>query len=106
MMVVHGATFKYAMRTATGFSSEMYGPIRSPEHAGVVTAALAGYLSDDVDLLKAAPDLLAVVECLAAEQERRNRLTSGAPATTYTEKHIAAIEAALAKAKGMLRWPG
>lgn len=100
-MVAHGATYKYAMRTATGFSSEMDGPIRSPEHAGVVTAALAGYLSDDVNLLKAASDLLAVArECLAAEQERRNRLTPGAPATTYTEKRIAAIEAAIAKAEG------
>ncbi|MDX8537043.1 hypothetical protein RFM23_05325 [Mesorhizobium abyssinicae] len=52
-------------------------------------------------LIAAAPDLLEVVKiCLKAEQERREKLLPNAPATTYCEARIAAIEAAIAKAGG------
>jgi len=52
-------------------------------------------------LIASAPELLAAVEiCLKAEQERRKKLLPGAPATTYCERRIALIEAAIAKARG------
>ena len=52
-------------------------------------------------LIAAAPDLLEAAQtCLDAERKRRAKLLPGAPATTYTEKRIAALEAAIAKATG------
>ncbi|MBY3055054.1 hypothetical protein HF263_03040 [Rhizobium leguminosarum] len=48
-----------------------------------------------------APDLLTAVKiCLQAELERRQTLKLGAPATTYTEKRIAMLRAAIAAAEG------
>jgi hypothetical protein len=38
--------------------------------------------------------------CLVAERQRRARLKPNAPASTYTARRIAQIEAALAKAEG------
>lgn len=38
--------------------------------------------------------------CLMAERERRAALLPGAPATTYCEKRIALIEAAIKEAEG------
>ena len=59
------AKFKYSMVSGTGCSTKMDGVIRSPEHAGVVECALDGQLSDDVDLLRAAPDMLAALKKIA-----------------------------------------
>ena len=92
-------TYKYSMKTAT-VKMQMDGNIRGPGHSGVITAALAGNLVDDADILRAAPTMLAALKtCLAAETERRASLKPGAPATTYTEARIAQITEALALAE-------
>lgn len=55
----------------------------------------------DARLIAAAPDLLEAIKvCLKAEKERIKKLLPGAPATTYCEKRISIIEAAIAKATG------
>lgn len=55
----------------------------------------------NVHLMTASPELLEAVEiCLKAEEERRQKLLPGAPATTYCEARIAKLRAAIAKAKG------
>jgi len=55
----------------------------------------------NANLFTAAPDLLnALKVCREAETERRAKLLPGAPATTYTEKRLALIDAAIAKAEG------
>ena len=51
------ATYKYSLKADSGYKSEQSGKI-SPERHGVVCAALDGGFSDDVILLRAAPDLL------------------------------------------------
>ena len=62
-----------------------------PDHAAELAAEKAA---------EEAPDLLTAVKiCLDAEEERRASLKPGAPATTYTEKHIAMLKAAVARAE-------
>ncbi len=74
------------------------GTLRSPDHYGVLCCVLAGQLSDDHKLLKAAPELLEIVQiCLKAERERKKKLLPSAPASTYTQSRIDRIEAVLAK---------
>ncbi|QKC89982.1 hypothetical protein EB230_17385 [Mesorhizobium sp. NZP2234] len=56
----------------------------------------------DGNLMAAAPELLAAAKsCLAAELARRTKLKPGAPATTYCERRIAALVAAIAKAEAV-----
>ena len=53
------------------------------------------------NLIASAPDLYeAAEECLSAELERRKKLKPGAPATTYCQRRIDKISAALRKARG------
>lgn len=51
------ATYKYSLKADRGYTSEQSGKI-SPERHGVVCAVFDGGLSDDLLLLRAAPDLL------------------------------------------------
>lgn len=57
-----GAKFVYSIKTETGYNSKTEGRLRGPTHHGVVLAALGGQFVDAVDLLTAAPDLLAVLK--------------------------------------------
>ena len=61
----------------------------------------AAVIHPDARLMAAAPELLDAVRiCLDAEHERRKKLLPNAPATTYCEKRIAMLEAALFTATG------
>lgn len=55
------ATYKYSLKADSGYKSDQSGKI-TPERHGVVCAALDGGLSDDLLLLRAAPDLLAALQ--------------------------------------------
>lgn len=55
-------SFTLKTKSTRGFTSNMTGKMRSPEHCGVVTAALIGLLSDDVHVLLAAPDIRTALE--------------------------------------------
>ena len=55
------ATYKYSLKADSGYKSDQSGKI-TPERHGVVCAALDGGLSDDLLLLRAAPDLLKALQ--------------------------------------------
>ena len=63
------ATYKYSLKADSGYKSDQSGKI-TPERHGVVCAALDGGLSDDLLLLRAAPELLAALQAF----ERINEL--------------------------------
>lgn len=83
-------TFKYSMKSGTGYGVSMSGLIRSPEHAGVISCALDGQLVDNAALLRSAEDLL---EALHQAKEWLEGWGSA-------ERQLAFIDAALAKAEG------
>ena len=99
------ATYKYSLKSASGYKSDQSGAI-TPERHGVVCAALAGKIPDDLDLLRAAPDLL-VHLILAAETLRRyetlHRAKNTEESTVKADVNAdlaARFEATIAKAKG------
>lgn len=61
--------FRFSSKVKTGFNSKMEGNIFGVGHHTVITAALDHQLSDDVQLLDAAPDLLAALKELLAACE-------------------------------------
>lgn len=97
-----GATYKYSINADSGYKSDQSGKI-TPERHGVVCAALDGGLSDDLFILKAAPDLLEALEAferikdiwLPAEAEEQH-------AEEMYALHMARANmlAAIARAKG------
>ncbi len=83
---------KYKLKVDTSASRiDQQGEFRSPEQYGVLCCVLAGQLSDDHKLLKAAPDLLEASRMLI------NSIEGG---STTPEEAIAAARAAIAKATG------
>lgn len=86
------ATYKYSLKAESGYKSDQTGKI-TPERHGVVCAALDGGLSDNLALLRSAPDLLEALEAALFDAENTHPLDSN---YSWTD----AARAAIARAKG------
>jgi len=90
-------TYKYSIKTSTGYSSDQSG-VMTPERHGVVCAVLDGRLPDDLLLLGGAQDLLKAARKVMAGLEERIAYAEQERNTTPVFEGIADLHEAIAKA--------